>query len=137
MGDNLTAVDLGTDFEVQFMALGLWHSCVVSTSASMKCMGYNSFGFVFFSPILVDGYCTGFWTNYCGFNLFRNLGYEDMEDRGDDSGEMGDYLDFVDLGTGFLVEMIALSAPGANYQCVAESASEWKCFGFVLLLTKT
>merc|ERR1719334_672020 len=65
---NLSAIDLGSDFEIaQIQIMGL-HNCILSTNDELKCFGWNVFGM---------------------------LGYGDTENRGDDSNEMGDYLGIV------------------------------------------
>ena len=43
-GDNLPALDFGTDFVPEMMGLGYVHSCFVSTNGSLKCFGYNFYG---------------------------------------------------------------------------------------------
>lgn len=43
-----------------------------------------------------------------GYNQWGELGLEDQEDRGDDPNEMGDNLDFVDLGSSASVVSLAL-----------------------------
>eukprot|EP01083_Nonionella_stella_P111155 325910_1 len=79
MGDNLLAVDLGTNFNVVSIAGNGYHVCALSASCSVKCFGLNDNG---------------------------QLGLGDTENRGDDANEMGDYLPEVDLGTGFDVIQI-------------------------------
>jgi len=53
------------------LSLGWKHACAVLDDGSVKCWGYNGVG---------------------------NLGVGDPQTRGDDPGEMGDALPFVDLG---------------------------------------
>lgn len=43
-----------------------------------------------------------------GYNQWGELGLGDNNDRGDDPNEMGDNLDFVDLGDDVSVKSIAL-----------------------------
>lgn len=43
-----------------------------------------------------------------GYNQWGELGLGDKDDRGDDPDEMGDNLDFVDLGSDVAVQSIAL-----------------------------
>jgi hypothetical protein len=72
MGDNLTVVDLGTGRTATAIFVGYWHNCALLDNSSVKCWGYNS-----------DG----------------QLGYGHTNQLGDGSGEMGDNLTAVDLGT--------------------------------------
>ncbi|SVD95106.1 uncharacterized protein METZ01_LOCUS447960, partial [marine metagenome] len=72
MGDNLTAIDLGTGRTATAIAAGNHHTCAILDNASIKCWGSNASG---------------------------QLGLGDTSTRGDGSGEMGDSLTAVDLGT--------------------------------------
>ena len=45
---------------------------------------------------------------YAGYNQWGELGLGDKNDRGDEPGEMGDNLEFVDLGSSAAVQSIAL-----------------------------
>ena len=69
MGDNLTAVDLGTGRTAVSIACGYEHTCAVLDDGSVKCWGDNPAG---------------------------QLGQGDTTDRGDDEYEMGDNLTAVD-----------------------------------------
>lgn len=44
MGDDLTVVNLGEDFEAVDLHLGGWHTCMLSNTGSVKCFGLNNFG---------------------------------------------------------------------------------------------
>jgi len=72
MGDNLPTVDLGTGRTTVWIAAGWVHTCALLDDASVKCWGNN---------------------------LGGRLGVGDTNTRGDASGEMGDNLPAVDLGT--------------------------------------
>ena len=72
MGDNLPAVELGTGRIAMTISPGFNHSCALLDDDSIKCWGENGSG---------------------------QLGQGDMDNRGDDPGEMGDNLPAVDLGT--------------------------------------
>ena len=80
MGDNLLVVDLGAGFNVTDIRCGKAHTCALSNNHEMKCWGFNWLG---------------------------QLGLGDNEDRGDDSDEMGNLLPVVDLGQGFVPNIIA------------------------------
>ena len=71
MGDNLDAVDLGTNRTAKMIAGGGYHTCAVLDDDSLKCWGRNDYG---------------------------QLGLGEFSNRGDGPGEMGDDLPFVDLG---------------------------------------
>ena len=45
---------------------------------------------------------------HAGYNQWGELGLGDKNDRGDEPGEMGENLDFVDLGEGVNVTAVAL-----------------------------
>jgi len=60
-----------------------------------------------------------------GENNFGQLGYGDTSNRGDGSGEMGDYLLNVDVGTG-TVESISC---GKQHNCVVLTNEQIKCWG--------
>jgi len=92
-------VDLGTGFVVDDGGVGRYHSCFLSTNHSVKCFGS------------------------CGYG---QCGYGDELDRGDDSEEMGDYLDTVDLGEDF--EPIQLTV-GEYHNCALSSSQTIKCWG--------
>ena len=81
MGNNLDFIDLGTvdpdddssdPLTVKSVASGRWHTCALLGNDRIKCWGDNSNG---------------------------QLGRGNENDIGDDSGEMGNNLDFIDLGT--------------------------------------
>eukprot|EP01083_Nonionella_stella_P295118 1003036_1 len=99
MGDNLPEVDLGTNFEVLQVVTGRHHTCALSRLGTVKCFGRNGYG---------------------------QLGYGDTRTRGDESGEMGDNLPEVDLGTNFKVTMIVA---GILHLCALSDLNEVKCWG--------
>ena len=79
--------------------LGVYHTCFLSTNATIKCFGRNRYGV---------------------------LGYGDGIRRGDESEEMGDYLDTVDLGTAFVPTQLAV---GAYSNCALSANLTVKCWG--------
>lgn len=76
MGDALPFVDLGTDFKVASVASHSYGFCATNTSGKAKCWGGNYYG---------------------------NLGLELLTStvKGNASGQMGDNLPFLDLGSNF------------------------------------
>ena len=71
MGDNLPAVDLGTNLRAIAVACGASHTCALLADGGVKCWG----------------------SNYAGA-----LGLGDTRNRGDASGQMGNALPRVELG---------------------------------------
>ena len=65
MGDSLPAVDLGSGITARSISAGGSHTCAVLDNSSIKCWGLNDSG---------------------------QLGLGDNSTRGDDTGEMGEYL---------------------------------------------
>lgn len=99
MGDALVAVDLGTDFRLAQLATGSTHACALSTEGRVKCWGSNT-----------DG----------------ALGLGDEEHRGDEPGDMGDALPYVDLGSGVRAQAITA---GGRFTCVLSTGGRVKCWG--------
>jgi cysteine-rich repeat protein len=100
LGDALAPIDLGTGATVKLVAAGGSHTCVLLASGSVKCWGYNSNG---------------------------QLGLGDTDARGDASGEMGDSLPTIDLGTGRTALGIAT---GDSHTCALLDDGTVKCWGF-------
>jgi len=73
MGSSLPLVSLGTGKTVVQVDGGEYHNVALFDDDTIKCWGGNNYG---------------------------QLGYGDTIDRGDNGGEMGSYLDIVDLGSG-------------------------------------
>ncbi len=70
MGSNLTTVDLGTGRTVKSLGAGFGVMCVILDNDKIKCWGNNESG---------------------------RLGLGDTDSRGDDAGEMGDDLPYLEL----------------------------------------
>lgn len=106
IGDNLPVVNLGTGLQAIQMALGAGHSCFIVTGSKVKCVGWNDRG---------------------------QLGLGDTTNRGSSPSDMGNSLNFVDLGTG--VESASIySASSASHNCIILSkpvldAQKIKCWG--------
>jgi alpha-tubulin suppressor-like RCC1 family protein len=99
MGNALPSIDLGTGLFAQSIVAGNSHVCALFAGGKLKCWGHNDYG---------------------------ELGLGDTNNRGDQPGEMGDNLPFVDLGTG--ARVVAVSASG--YQtCALLDSGKAKCWG--------
>ena len=109
MGDNLSAVDLGSSRTATHIAVGHEHACAILDNATVKCWGYNVFG---------------------------ELGLGDTDKRGDGSGEMGDNLAAVDLGSGHTALEITvgksdfrLDSTVGTHSCAILDNATMKCWG--------
>ncbi|KAJ1471122.1 regulator of chromosome condensation 1/beta-lactamase-inhibitor protein II, partial [Baffinella frigidus] len=72
MGDGMPLINFGTGVKVRGLASNTFeHFCVVTYTNEVKCWGLNTYG---------------------------KLGLGDVNDRGDEINEMGDYLPAVDIG---------------------------------------
>merc|ERR1719295_2319177 len=154
MGDALDVIDWGTDFQLVSLHCGDRFTCALSASGTIKCVGSNSSGQCgyghstnIFTPSnetieLGEGFlaasleCGG--AHSCavstagevkcwGFNGYGQLGVGDHDARGDDTGEMGDNLEAVDLGSSFAVSRIQC---GSSSNCVLSEDNEIKCWGY-------
>ncbi|RYE86625.1 MAG: hypothetical protein EOO75_15490, partial [Myxococcales bacterium] len=107
MGDALPHVDLGAGAKATQLSVGTIHDCVVLEGGKVKCWGYNFQG---------------------------QLGLGDTDDRGDQAGEMGDALPFVDLGT----NRKAVSLVSDNLStCALLDDGHVKCWGSRLVSAGT
>ena len=100
MGDNLPYVDLGTGRTAKAISTGSRHTCAILDNDKVKCWGLNRSG---------------------------QLGLGDTDYRGDDTGEMGDNLPYVDLGTGRTAK--AVSTGGWGHTCAILDNDKVKCWG--------
>lgn len=92
-------VDLGEGAPIIQIVAGASHNCVLRQDSQVQCWGNN---------------------------LFGQLGLGDSEDRGDEPGEMGASLPFVDLGSGAPVTQIAA---GGDVTCVLRADDSVSCWG--------
>ena len=99
MGDALPRVDFGDGHTVKALSLGARHGCVILDDDGVKCWGSNQYG---------------------------QLGLGDTQNRGDDPGEMGDALPYVDLGEGRSAVQIAASY---FHSCAILDDDSLKCWG--------
>lgn len=99
MGNDLHAISLAPNRTVKDVDAGGQHVCALLDNGSLKCFGNNAFG---------------------------QLGLGDTNNRGDESGEMGINLPFVNLGTG---RSAALLATGEDFSCARLDNASLKCWG--------
>ncbi len=99
VGGALPAVDLGSDARVVDIASGNNHVCAVFDTGQVKCWGHNQSG---------------------------ALGLGDTNARGDEPGEMGDALPFVDLGSGARATRLVA---GSVHTCALLEGGQVKCWG--------
>ena len=100
MGDNLTNIDLGTDFNVTEIRCGSAHVCALSIDATIKCFGLN-----------IEG----------------QLGLGDNLTRGFSPDDMGDNLFPVDLGIDFQPQMLGI---GGWHSFAVSINGTMKAWGF-------
>jgi E3 ubiquitin-protein ligase HERC3 len=99
LGDALPAVDLGTGRTARAIAAGIDDTCAILDNGRVKC-----------------------W----GLGLAGALGLGDTRNRGDEPGEMGDNLPYVDLGTGRTATAIDC---GWSNACALLDNGRIKCWG--------
>jgi len=100
MGTALNAVELGSGRTAVQIVAGTYHSCALLDSGFVKCWGRNASG---------------------------QLGQGDLEDRGDDSNELGDQLPAVQLGSVNL--SVTQLAAGDAHTCALLENGGVKCWG--------
>ena len=100
MGDDLNYVDLGTNRTAKQVSVGGGHTCAILDNDLVKCWGRNNNGQL------------GIYTN--GSNI------------GDNEGEMGDSLSYVNLGTGRTAKQIT---SGDDHTCAILDNDLVKCWG--------
>lgn len=107
MGLYLLKVDLGTDgngtsHTAKKISVSFTHTCAILDDNTTKCWGDNDGG---------------------------QLGLGDRENRGDATGEMGDNLPAVDLGTSPSRYAVTISA-GFSHTCALLDDATVKCWGY-------
>ena len=98
MGDKLALIHLGDHFIPKQIASGVQLNCALSMNSSVKCWGRNTHG---------------------------QLGIEDTENRGDESGEMGNNLEEINFGD---FVPIHIAADG-YHSCAISEAKKMRCWG--------
>lgn len=100
MGSNLAFINLGTGRTVKSVSIGSTHICAVLDNNNVKCWGRNNRG---------------------------QLGYGDVNNRGDTANEMGDNLPNVSLGTGRTAKSVYA---GVESTCAILDDNSVKCWGY-------
>lgn len=99
MGDNLPFIELGSDIDVKDMCYGARHACVLGLDGRMKCWGNNDYG---------------------------QLGYGDQVSRGTSLSQMGDNLQYIDLGLNQIALQISCNG---HHTCAILQGGNVKCWG--------
>ncbi|MDI1476821.1 DUF4215 domain-containing protein [Polyangium sp. y55x31] len=99
LADKPPIVNLGVGVQVVDVTLGMYHGCALLRDGAIKCWGENRKG---------------------------QLGLGDTVDRGDNPGEMGNHLGFVDLGEGR--RAVDVEA-GDEHTCALLDDGSVKCWG--------
>jgi len=103
MGDNLAAVNYGSDLTPVDIGGGGLHRCVRFSDDRVKCWGYNGYG---------------------------QLGLGDSAARGNSSSTIGDSLPFLQLPTGRTVINFGVGGAYDHYNtCLLLDNNEVRCFG--------
>jgi uncharacterized protein YjdB len=97
--DNKPVLDFGANRTVKAIATGFENACAILDDDGLKCWGRGGEG---------------------------ALGYGDTTTRGDDPGEMGDVLPYVDLGSGRTAKRLAV---GDRFACAVLDNDRIKCWG--------
>ena len=100
MGENLPFVNLGNNTNVTQVIAGELHTCALLSNSQIKCWGSNSFGQL---GLGVDSTFKGFFPE-----------------------DMGDNLDFVNLGNNITVNQVFA---GLKHTCALISNHQIKCWG--------
>ena len=158
MGDNLTTVDLGTNFIPMDIEAGGSHVCAMSESQEIKCWGRGDYGqlgigcgwtqqfgddlptlkfaFDFVPQLMGLGRYHSCFVSTNGFmvctgnNAFGQLGYGDTVYRGvcGSTYESLSALEVVNLGQNFEIAQIQIMM---WHGCALSSLDELKCWGMM------
>jgi len=99
MGEYLPFVEIGSHLLVSKLSMGTSFTSIITQTGQLKSWGINGFG---------------------------QLGYGDANSRGNSANQVGDYLPFVQVGTGLATEGVAL---GSSHMCGIFDILSVKCWG--------
>ena len=119
MGDNLSAIELGTGLTVKSLSLGENHSCAILSNGKVKCWGNQNEGQLGLGRLWIPSPSRPGETQL-SFSL------------GSRPNEMGDSLSYVDLGTAGnpAVPLTAqFITAGQTHTCVVLSNDRVRCWG--------
>ena len=102
MGDNLPTISLGTSKRALSMSAGRYHTCAVLSDHSLKCWGRSNVG---------------------------QIGQGNTLDVGDSSGEMGEALPIVNLGSSKTALFSFAGGVDAQHSCALLNDGTVKCWG--------
>jgi alpha-tubulin suppressor-like RCC1 family protein len=97
--EALDYIDLGTSENIIQLETGGYHTCALFESGQAKCWGNGYYG---------------------------ELGLGDNANHGDQYGEMGESLPFIDVGTGRTISQLSA---GARFTCALLDNMKVKCWG--------
>ena len=159
MGNNLTAVDLGTNFIPTDIEAGGWHVCAMTDLQEIKCWGLNEYGQLgigcgwteqFGDNLPILEFPSDFVPQFMGLggahscfvsmnaslicignNEFGQLGYGDTDHRGECGSDHESLSSFptVDLGLGFEIAQIQMMG---SHGCALSTNEELKCWGMFI-----
>jgi len=102
-GDKLPFIDLGNTDNIKPILFVLGgHTCALFDNKKVKCFGYGIYG---------------------------QLGYENGNDKGSLSSDMGNNLPFVNFGTNILVFSIHSNGRAGHNCIIIDGSQEMKCWG--------
>jgi len=103
MGSYLININFGSNVVASDISVGGVFSMMISDEGRIKAWGLNNYG---------------------------QLGYEDQNNRGNSVNSMGDYLPFVDLGTGIKIIQVGAAYFSSCSLFTTSQTSNVKCFGW-------
>ena len=122
MGDNLPSIDFGTGRTAVQISVGSDHGCAILDNSELKC----------WCVAVISAHCSPVSDTkrmclpHRGGNSQGQLGLGHSNNVGDGSGEMGDSLPAVDLGTGKTAIKVYA---GTQTTCATLNTLELKCWG--------
>ena len=160
MGTNLPAIDLGVGRTAKAISTGREHACAILDNKKVKCWGANTYGQLglgnsaslvypnignaavvnlgtgrtakaiaagsYHTCAILDNGSLKCW----GFNASGQLGQNNVKNLSDGSGEIGDSLAAINLGTNRTAVAVAACKRGdLDYTCAVLDNATLKCWG--------